>query len=239
MRVGSSGVALAVAMAVGLSGCGGSSTTASSAPTNGASSPVTSTTAPPATSATPSAMTSTSSAKLAPALMTLADLPSGFRSESLTIRNLPSLIGGCAGLSELQATGIGDQAQAEWTRGALDAYIDEVVIQPQNDTAAGLVSKTAQALNACGSVTVTEEGLSVKLTATSLPLAKVGDQSFAWHTTGSYAGISMQMNVVMVQAGSLVVLLAETHVSGATDDALTLQAAQAATARALAFQKSS
>jgi hypothetical protein len=186
----------------------------------------------------PSSASPTSSARLAPALLTLADLPSGFRSEPLTVRNLPSLIHGCAGLEELQSTGIGDQAQAEWTRGSLDAYIDEAVIQPKGDTAARLVEKSAKALDTCGSVKVVEEGLSVTLTATPLPLAQVGDASHAWHTTGKYAGVSMQMNVVLVQSGNLVVLLAQTRVAGKTDDALTLATAQAAAARAAAFQKS-
>jgi hypothetical protein len=250
MRITISGVAVlttAVMMAA-LSGCGASSTSpqgsavgdsgslSSSTPSSTASGAAAGS---PSPTTTPSGSPSSSSAKLAPALLTLADLPSGFRSEPLTIRNLPSLIHGCPGLEELQATGIGDQAQAEWTRGALDAYIDEAVIQPQGDTAAGLVEKTAKALDQCGSVQVVEEGLSVKLTAAPLALAKVGDASHAWHTTGKYAGISMEMNVVLAQAGSLVVLLAETHVSGQTDDALTLQAAQASVARAMAFQKSS
>jgi hypothetical protein len=168
--------------------------------------------------------------------MTLDDLPSGFRTRPLTLRNLPSLIHGCPGLEELQQTGIADQAQAEWTRGALDAYLDEAVLDPHGDTAAGLVEKSAKALNACGSVKVVEEGLSVTLTVTPLALASVGDASHAWHTTGKL-GLPMEMNVVLIQQGGLVVLVAQTHVGGKTDDDLTLQAAQAAAKKAADFQK--
>jgi hypothetical protein len=244
MRGSVAGTLGAAILVSALGGCGGSSRqNAADKPSqavsgSSSSSPSAAVVTTPSAPSTPSAAASKSSAKLTPALLTLADLPPGFRSEPLTVRNLPSLIHGCAGLEELQTTGIGDQAQAEWTRGAFDAYVDEAVIQPRGDTAAGLVEKTSKALNACGSVKVTEEGLSVTLTTTPLALAKVGDASYAWHATGEYAGISMAMNVVLVQAGSLVVLLAQTHVSGATDDALTLQAAQVAVTRAMAFQKS-
>ena len=241
---------LAAALAVSaLTGCSSSAGTGAAPvpPPQGTSAAAATTAATPTTPGTGTSSSSSSSGTvtsaaggghLSPALLTLADLPSGFKSEPLTVRNLPSLIHGCSGLEELQATGIGDLAQAEWTRGALDAYIDEAVIQPPaGDTAAGLVEKTATALDACGSVQVVEEGLSVTLTATPLQLAKVGDAAHAWHTTGKYGPVSMAMNVVIVQAGNLVVLLAQTHVAGQTDDALTLRAAQAAAVRATAFQK--
>lgn len=235
------GSVLAWGLALTLAGCGGSSKPqagpATPPPSTSSTAPLTpSAGASSQTSPTPAATEPTSSARLAPALISLSDLPSGFRTRPLTARNLPSLIHGCPGLEELQQTGIGDQAQGEWTRGALDAYIDEAVIQPRNDTAAGLVEKTAKALDACGSVKVVEEGLSVTLTATPLPLAKVGDASHAWHTTGKLV-LPMEMNVVLVQQGDLVVLVAQTHVGGQTDDALTLLTAQAAAKRAAEFQK--
>jgi hypothetical protein len=189
-----------------------------------------------ATPTAPGSMDPASSARLSPALLTTADLPAGFHSRPLTLRNLPSLVHGCPGLEALQQTGIGDQAQGEWTRGALDAYLDEAVIEPRGDTAAGLVAKTAAALDACGTVKVVEEGLSVTLTVTPLALPPVGDASHAWHTTGKLV-LPMQMNVVLVQQGGLVVLLAQTHVGGPTDDALTLQAARAAVQKAADFQK--
>jgi hypothetical protein len=233
---------IGAALMLAVSACGGSSKPAAKG-LNGTDTPVTPMSATPATptgaSGSPTApgtMSEDSSARLAPALMTLDELPSGFRTRPLTLRNLPSLIHGCPGLEELQQTGIADQAQAEWTRGAFDAYLDEAVIQPRNDTAAALVEKTAKALDACGSVKVVEEGLSVTLTATPLPLAKVGDASHAWHTTGKL-GLPMEMNVVLIQQGDLAVLVAQTHVGGATDDALTLVAAQAAAKRAADFQK--
>lgn len=242
------GLGLALAVTLALAGCGGSGKAQTAAPVGSAgsgspspgaasqSSPTSPISPSSPSSPTPSAADPTSSARLAPALLTLADLPSGFRTRPLTARNLPSLIHGCPGLEELQQSGIGEQAQGEWTRGALDAYLDEAVIQPHGDTAAGLVEKTAKALDACGSVKVVEEGLSVTLTATPLPLAKVGDASHAWHTTGKLI-LPMEMNVVLIQQGGLVVLVAQTHVGGQTDDALTLQAAQAAAKRAADFQK--
>jgi len=229
---------LGAAIALTGTACGGSAKPHPAAnPAGSSPAPAASTSAaPPASPTAPGSMNPASSDRLAPALLTLADLPSGFRSRPLTLRNLPSLIHGCPGLEELQQTGIADQAQAEWTRGALDAYLDEAVIEPHGDTAAALVSKTATALNACGSVKVVEEGLSVTLTATPLDLPQVGDSSHAWHTTGKLA-IPMQMNVVLIQQNNLVILLAQTHVGGPTDDALTLQVSQAAAKKAAAFQK--
>jgi hypothetical protein len=240
-----------VVRAVGtLAGCGGSSTAkpaaaGSSSATGGSGSVATSPASPGTPSATPSSAASTpsnapssSSTRLAPALLRLEDLPSGFRSEPLTARNLPSLIKGCSGLEVLQQGNIADQAQAEWTKGALDDYIDEAVIQPRGETAATLVDKAAKALNDCGSVKVVEEGLSVTLHATPLDLPKIGDASHAWHTTAKYGIGSMEMNVVLVQQGQLAVLVAQTRINGQANQELTLSAAQAAAKRAADYQKS-
>ncbi|NUR58066.1 MAG: hypothetical protein HOV87_05120 [Catenulispora sp.] len=228
-----------------LAACGGSSTpkptaavatpsTAATTTSNPASSPSTPTSSTP----TPSNAPSTSSTRLAPALLRLEDLPSGFRSEPLTARNLPSLIKGCSGLEILQQANIADQAQAEWTKGALDDYIDEAIIQPQGETAATLVEKAAKALNDCGSVKVVEEGLSVTLHATPLDLPQLGTASHAWHTTAKYGFGSMEMNVVLIQQGNLAVLVAQTRINGQANQELTLSAAQAAAKRAADFQKS-
>jgi hypothetical protein len=174
---------------------------------------------------------------LAPALIQLSDLPSGFRSEGLTQRNLPGLIKGCAGLEVLQQSNIADQAQAEWTKGALADYVDEAIIQPRGESAASLVDKASSALTSCGSVKVVEEGLSVTLHATPLDLPRVGTASHAWHTSAKFGIASMEMNVVLMQQDDLVVLIAQTRVDGHTNDDLTLSASQAAAKRAADFQK--
>lgn len=230
-----------------LTGCGGSKGSGTSDAQNAAgvaqtsasptapSTPAAPTT-PAAGTSTPSGGPSTSSARLAPALIQLSDLPAGFRSEGLTQRNLPSMIKGCAGLEVLQQANIGDQAQAEWTKGALDDYVDEAVIQPQGETAASLVDKASSALTACGAVKVTEEGLSVTLHATPLNLPQVGDASHAWHTSAKFGIASMEMNVVLIRQNDLVLLIAQTRVDGHTDDGLTLSASQAAAKRAADFQ---
>lgn len=235
--------AATAALAV-LAGCGGSKTSGQAASAQAAKSAPTSTTpsAPaattPSTSApAPSTAPSTSSARLAPALIRLSDLPSGFRSEGLTQRNLPGLIKGCAGLEVLQQSNIADQAQAEWTKGALDDYVDEAIIQPRGETAASLVDKASAALTSCGSVKVMEEGLSVTLHATPLDLPRVGTASHAWHTSAKFGIASMEMNVVLMQQDDLVVLIAQTRVDGHTNDDLTLSASQAAARRVADFQK--
>jgi hypothetical protein len=239
------GTATAATLALaGLAGCGGSKSSGA-APSNdraaAATTPVpgtptqASTTAPPSDGSAPTTGTSTSSSRLAPALLQLSDLPTGFRSEGLTQRNLPSLIKGCAGLEVLQQSNIGEQAQAEWTKGALDDYVDEAVIQPRGESAASLVAKAADALNSCGSVKVTEEGLSVTLHATPLDLPQVGTASHAWHTSAKFGIAAMEMNVVLMQQGELVVLVAQTRVDGHSNDALTLSASQAAAKRAADF----
>jgi hypothetical protein len=229
-----------------LAGCGGSAGSpaakSEAAATTSATAPATpaSPTAPPTPTAgtsAPSGAPSTSSSRLAPALIQLSDLPDGFRTEPLTQRNLPSLIKGCAGLEVLQQANIGDQAQAEWTKGALDDYVDEAIIAPQEESAASLVQKAAAALDSCGSVKVTEEGLSVTLHATPLNLPQVGTASHAWHTSAKFGIASMEMNVVLMQQDDLVVLIAQTRVDGHTNDPLTLSASQAAAKRAAAFQK--
>src|SRR6185312_11263407 len=108
--------AATAALAV-LAGCGGSKTSGQAASAQAAKTAPTSRTPsapPPATAGTstpaPSTAPSTSSARLTPALIQLSDLPSGFRSEGLTQRNLPGLIKGCAGLEVLQQSNIADQA---------------------------------------------------------------------------------------------------------------------------------
>lgn len=232
-------------LAATLTACGGSSATkpaaagssaaGSTAPTTSASS---SSAQPSSAASTPSNAPSTSSTRLAPALLHLEDLPSGFRSEPLTARNLPSLIKGCSGLEILQQGDIADQAQAEWTKGALDDYVDEAIIQPQGETAATLVEKAAKALDDCGSVKVVEEGLSVTLHAAPLDLPRIGDASHAWHTTAKYGIGSMEMNVVLIQQGQLAVLVAQTRINGQANQELTLSAAQAAAKRAADYQKS-
>lgn len=240
--------AAATAALAMVAGCGGSK--GSSAKAQAAANAATASTARSATPSAPASPTSptgrpssastapsTSSARLAPALIQLSDLPEGFRSEGLTQRNLPSLIKGCAGLEVLQQSNIGDQAQAEWTKGALDDYVDEAIIEPRGETAASLVAKAASALNSCGAVKVTEEGLSVTLHAIPLSLPKVGDASHAWHTSATFGIASMEMNVVLMQQGNLVVLIAQTRVDGHTNDPLTLSASQAAAKRAADFQK--
>ena len=228
-----------------LTGCGASKGSGASSAQNVATtaptsaSPAPATPATPTTSAgasTPSGGPSTSSARLAPALIQLSDLPAGFRSEGLTQRNLPSMIKGCPGLEVLQQSNIGDQAQAEWTKGALDDYVDEAIIQPQGETAASLVDKASSALTACGAVKVTEEGLSVTLHATPLNLPQVGDASHAWHTSAKFGIASMEMNVVLIRQNDLVLLIAQTRVDGHTNDDLTLSASQAAAKRAADFQ---
>ncbi|MEY9858146.1 hypothetical protein ABH935_003759 [Catenulispora sp. GAS73] len=229
-----------------LTGCGASKgSNASSAQNVATSAPTSASPTTPATPATPttpagasapSSGPSTSSARLAPALIQLSDLPAGFRSEGLTQRNLPSMIKGCPGLEVLQQSNIGDQAQAEWTKGALDDYVDEAIIQPQGETAASLVDKAAGALTACGAVKVTEEGLSVTLHATPLSLPQVGDASHAWHTSAKFGIASMEMNVVLIRQNDLVLLIAQTRVDGHTNDDLTLSASQAAAKRAADFQ---
>jgi hypothetical protein len=233
--------AATAALAV-LAGCGGSKTSgpaaqaAKSAPTSTTPSAPAPTT--PSTSASaPATAPSTSSARLAPALIQLSDLPSGFRSEGLTQRNLPGLIKGCAGLEVLQQSNIADQAQAEWTKGALDDYVDEAIIQPRGESAASLVDKASAALTSCGSVKIVEEGLSVTLHATPLDLPRVGTASHAWHTSATFGIASMEMNVVLMRQGDLVVLIAQTRVNGHTNDDLTLSASQAAAKRAADFQK--
>jgi hypothetical protein len=231
-----------------LAACGGSGKTeptaaraVTSAPpapsTSASSSPSPRPSAPSKAPSAPSNAPSTSSARLAPALLRLEDLPAGFRSEPLTARNLPSLIKGCAGLEVLQQGNIADQAQAEWTKGALDDYVDEAVIQPRGETAATLVAKAAKALNDCGSVKVVEEGLSVTLHATPLDLPRIGDASHAWHTSANYGIGSMEMNVVLIQQGDLAVLIAQTRINGQAKPDLTLAAAKAAAQRAADFQK--
>jgi hypothetical protein len=252
MRMAARGAAAVAAAVTGIAmvaGCGGSAAPKAAPAAGATSEPPGATSAPtpsasPSPSATPSpsltatAPITTSSTRLSPALLTLTDLPAGFTRHELGAKNLPSLIHGCAGLEALQQTGIGDIAQGEWANGGLtSAYIDEAVIEPKGVSAAGLVAESAKALDACGSVQVVEEGFGVTLTAKPLSLAEMGDASHAWKTTGDYAGIPMELNVVLVQQGGLVVLLAQTHIGGHADDALTLQAAQAAAARAAAFQK--
>ena len=236
--------AITAALATGLAGCGSSkgrgAAQAASATSTAAAPATPSTPTTPATTAGPSAPSggpSTSSSRLAPALIQLSDLPAGFRTEPLTERNLPSLIKGCPGLEVLQQSNIADQAQAEWTKGALDDYVNEAVIQPQGETAASLVDKASSALTSCGSVKVSEEGLSVTLQATPLNLAPVGTASHAWHTSAKFGIASMEMNVVLIQQDDLVVLIAQTRVDGHTDDGLTLSASQAAAKRAADFQK--
>jgi hypothetical protein len=238
--------AATAALAV-LAGCGGSKTSgpasaqaAKSAPastTPSAPAPTAPSTSASASASTPAGGPSTSSARLAPALIQLSDLPSGFRSEGLTQRNLPGLIKGCAGLEVLQQSNIADQAQAEWTKGALDDYVDEAIIQPRGESAASLVDKASAALTSCGSVKVVEEGLSVTLHATPLDLPRVGTASHAWHTSAKFGIASMEMNVVLMQQGDLVVLIAQTRVDGHTNDDLTLSASQAAARRVADFQK--
>ena len=252
MRMAARGAAAIAAVATAgavLAGCGGSSssrTAPAAAGTTAGASGSSATSAPPSPGAsgsptaplTATAPITTSSARLSPALLTLADLPAGFTRHELGAKNLPSLIHGCPGLEVLQQTGIGDIAQGEWANGGLTSdYLDEAVIEPKGATAAGLVALSAKALDDCGSVQVVEEGFGVTLTARPLPLAGTGDASHAWKTTGRYAGIPMELNVVLIQQGDLVVLLAQTHISGQADDALTLRAAKAAAARAAAFQK--
>jgi hypothetical protein len=230
----------AVAMLAGCGGSRGSAASAQNAATSRAAATPSSATDPASPAdgtSTPSLAPSTSSARLAPALLRLSDLPAGFHDEPLTERNLPSLIKGCAGLEVLQQANIGDQAQAEWTKGALDDYVNEAVIEPKSETAADLVAKASSALTACGSVKVTEEGLSVTLHATPLALAPVGDASHAWHTSAKFGIASMEMNVVLMRQGDLVVLIAQTRVNGHTNDDLTLSASQAAAKRAADFQK--
>lgn len=251
---GATAVAAAATAIAMLAGCGGSGShkaspaaaTAGASSTNGglaASADSGSTSSAPASPTTSPAVPltapiTTSSTRLSPALLAVSDLPAGFREHALTARNLPSLIHGCPGLETLQQTGINDMAQGEWAQGGLlDPYIDEAVMEPRGTSAAQLVADSAKALNACGSVDVVEEGHSVTLTATPLTLAKAGDASYAWHTTGRYAGIPMELNVALVQQGDLVVLIAQTRIGGHADQALTSQAAQAGAARAAAFQK--
>jgi hypothetical protein len=240
------GTATAATAALAMvAGCGGSKGSGASGALNAATvAPTSASSANPANPATPTAGTSTpsggpstSSSRLAPALIQLSDLPAGFRSEGLTQRNLPSMIKGCAGLEVLQQANIGDQAQAEWTKGALDDYVDEAIIQPQGETAASLVDKASSALTSCGSVKVTEEGLSVTLHATPLNLPQVGDASHAWHTSAKFGIASMEMNVVLIRQNDLVLLIAQTRVDGHTDDNLTLSASQAAAKRAADFQQ--
>ena len=236
--------AATAALAV-LAGCGGSNGSSAATAKNAATAATTAAAPASGTSATtagaptsaPSGAPSTSSSRLSPALLQLSDLPSGFRSEPLTQRNLPGLIKGCAGLEVLQQSNIGDQAQAEWTKGALDDYVDEAIIQPRGETAASLVDKAAGALTSCGSVKVTEEGLSVTLHATPLSLPQVGTASHAWHTSAKFGIASMEMNVVLMQQDDLVVLIAQTRVDGHTNDDLTLSASQAAAKRVADFQK--
>ncbi|NUP48567.1 MAG: hypothetical protein HOW97_14860 [Catenulispora sp.] len=247
MRIGTRAGAATTAtalLAAALTACGGSSSAkpagaanVTTAATSASPSPSAPATSSPSPSATPGTTASTSSARLAPALLRLEDLPSGFRSEPLTARNLPSMIKGCANLEILQQGNIADQAQAEWTKGALDDYIDEAIIQPQGETAATLVDKAAKALNDCGSVKVVEEGLSVTLHATPLDLPQVGTASHAWHTTAKYGFGSMEMNVVLIQQGDLAVLVAQTRINGQANPDLTLSAARAAAERAADFQK--
>lgn len=248
---GAAAIAAAATAGAMLAGCGGSSSSKTAPTAAGATagaSGASATSAPPSSgtsgsgSPTPlvtaTAPITTSSARLSPALLTLADLPAGFTRHALGAKNLPSLIHGCPGLEVLQQTGIGDIAQGEWADGGLTSdYIDEAVIEPKGATAAELVAQSAKALDGCGSVQVVEEGFGVTLTAKPLTLAETGDASHAWKTTGRYAGIPMELNVVLIQQGELVVLLAQTHISGRADDALTLRAAKAAAARAAAFQK--
>lgn len=238
--------AAATAALTVMAGCGGSAGSpaakSEAAATTSATAPATPTSptapaTPTAGTSAPSGAPSTSSSRLAPALIQLSDLPDGFRAEPLTQRNLPSLIKGCAGLEVLQQANIGDQAQAEWTKGALDDYVDEAIIAPQGESAASLVQKAAAALDSCGSVKVTEEGLSVTLHATPLNLPQVGTASHAWHTSAKFGIASMEMNVVLMQQDGLVVLIAQTRVDGHTNDPLTLSASQAAAKRAAAFQK--
>ena len=237
------GAATAAALAATtLAGCGGSKgahpAAAAATVSSATASPTPSVPTTPATgSSTPSNAPSTSSARLAPALLRLEDLPTGFRARPLTARNLPSLIKGCAGLEVLQQGNIGDQAQAEWTKGALDDYVNEAIIEPRGETAATLVDKAAKALDNCGSVQVVEEGLSVTLHATRLNLPQIGTASHAWHTSAKYGIASMEMNVVLIQQDDLVVLLAQTRIDGHSKDDLTLSAAQTAAKRAADFQK--
>jgi hypothetical protein len=245
MRARAGALAIMTAAVATLAACGGSSAakpSAAAAATSASPAPSTPASSPPSTpaaasSSAPSNAPSTSSARLAPALLHLEDLPSGFRSEPLTARNLPSLIKGCAGLELLQQGNIADQAQAEWTKGALDDYVDEAIIQPKGETAATLVDKAAKALNDCGTVKVVEEGLAVTLHATPLDLPRVGDASHAWHTGAKYGIGSMEMNVVLIQQGDLAVLIAQTRINGQAKPDLTLTAAKAAAQRAAEFQK--
>ena len=115
--------------------------------------------------------------------------------------------------------------------------MDEAIIQPRGESAASLVAKAATALTSCGSVKVSEEGLSVTLHATPLDLPQVGTASHAWHTSAKFGIASMEMNVVLMQQDDLVVLIAQTRVDGHTNDDLTLSASQAAAKRAADFQK--
>ncbi|MFD0632553.1 hypothetical protein ACFQ9X_14025 [Catenulispora yoronensis] len=99
------------------------------------------------------------------------------------------------------------------------------------------MSKAAKALNDCGSVKVTEEGLSVTLHATPLDLPQIGTASHAWHTSAKYGFGSMEMNVVLIQQNDLAVLIAQTRINGQANPDLTLSAAKAAAQRAADFQK--
>ena len=166
-------------------------------------------------------------------LLRLSDLPAGYIPRPLDDRNLPSGLTGCRALEELMANGIGTHEQVEFFRFPLGPWIDEAVTKPATGTAAKLSGTLARALAGCASVTVTEEGQRVRLTLSPATAAGAGPRAHAYHATGNLHGMALSMDIVLVPAGSVILLLTNTSVAGPADKALTARAARTALRRAL------
>jgi hypothetical protein len=156
------------------------------------------------------------------------DLPRGFVSRPLTSRNLPSQLTGCRRLQLLTGHAIGRHEQVEFFRLPIGPWLDEAVMVPAHGSAAELSAALAKAIAGCAAVTVTEEGVRVRLSLAPGAAIAAGQETHAFRARGKFGGLPLRMDIVLIRSGGVVVLLTNTALAGTIDSALTATVARAA-----------
>ncbi len=165
-------------------------------------------------------------------MLRLGDLPTGFIVRPLDRRNLPSNLTGCQRLEKLLGSGTVVHEQVEFFRFPIGPWLDEAVMMPVGRTAGELTGELAKALAGCDSVTVTEQGYRVRLALAPAAASRSGGQTHAYSAVGTLRGIQLSIDIVLAQAGAVILLVTNTSLAVPVDAALTAKVVSAAVRRA-------
>lgn len=169
------------------------------------------------------------------ALLTVADLPTGWTAEpddgSAADKDPSGQYAECPKFAAVvkKAAGL-EQVDAEFTSPA-GTSLDETIMRSDEAAARDLIAGYAEGVASCPKLTGTTDGVAFDMDLTALSFPKLADETFAHRVSAKVTGTSVTMDMVLVRRGPVVITIVHSA-PGPIDTTVTEDITRRALARA-------